>query len=156
MTKYKIRNVQESDSSTLRKLAHDCSPLDLHTPYTYWVITKLFSDTSFIMECENSDIGFITALYNGAMFFIWQIGILPKYQKKNLSHLLIGKVLDIAQEKGVPIYLSIADSNADSYNAFNNYCKLKNYSFNKIGNVELNDKIDLNFYEEEELYKIGV
>lgn len=41
----KIRNVTERDTETLMNLAKNNPPLDVHTPYTYWVIAKYFSRT---------------------------------------------------------------------------------------------------------------
>jgi hypothetical protein len=61
----------EKDSETLFNLAKNNPPLDVHTPYTYWVIAKYFSDTSFILEQNGVPIGFITALETPEFIFIW-------------------------------------------------------------------------------------
>src|SRR5690606_20196666 len=46
----RIRPTGPDDATLLRSLARRCPPLDLHTPYTYWVQATYFGDTCFVAE----------------------------------------------------------------------------------------------------------
>ena len=153
---YKIRNACEADALLLRQLAQSCKPLDVHTPYTYWVITKFFSESSFVLECDGRAIGFITALHNHDSFFVWQIGILQEYHKQKLSYLLIDRVVSTAKEKGFSSFmLSIDASNEKSNRAFTRYSANNGYTITEKGVVNLKDEFDLSINEKETIFEIS-
>jgi predicted GNAT family acetyltransferase len=138
-------------------LANRCQPLDLHTPFTYWVISKYFGKNSFILESNNQNIGFITSIYNDQFFCIWQIGIIDEYRKKGLSTLLIDKAINYAVAKNYKtIQVSIAPNNKDSYCSFVNYSIQKGYSMTKVSDLTVLDSIIQNFEEQEDLFEIEI
>lgn len=118
-----IRTVNQNDYCLLRKLAEKCPPLDIHTPYTYWVIANFFGDTSFILSIDDVPIGFISCVNNKDSLLIWQIGVCQPYQRRGYAT----KLLDIAIQKTASlrindIYFSITEENSTSKKLFSNYC----------------------------------
>ena len=135
-----LRKVTADDFSLLHELASKCEPLDIHTPYTYWVITHYYSDFCFILEDNGEPVGFITALINGKCGFIWQIGILQEYRGKRLSSKLIDSVFSSFLKEGInSVQVTISPDNQNSYNAFSKYCNAKGYSFQRISNELIKD-----------------
>ena len=151
---YSLRNVTENDAATLRSLAKRCPPLDLHTPYTYWVIAKYFSDSSFILEQDGHPVGFITALDTPSGVFVWQIGILEDHRGSGLSRLLIDAVFDYARGASKRIEVTIAEKNTESKAAFMSACENAGGVMEAVGRVVVRDIDDPDFCEEETCYLI--
>lgn len=118
-----IRNVDPDEGALLRSLAAQCAPLDLHTPYTYWVIAHYYSQSCFTLTDDGEPVGFITSLVQGDRGFIWQIGLLAPYRKRGLSQMLIDAVVSAFSRNGIKeVELTISDDNPDSFGAFSSYC----------------------------------
>lgn len=149
-----IRNVTEADSMVLWELASKCRPLDLHTPYTYWVLCHYFSKQCFILEEEASPIGFISSVTTKDCVFVWQIGILEEYRKRKLSRLLLQAVFSFAKGEGMKLQTSISQENNASKAAFNGFCHSNNLSLYQIGELNLKTN-DGTFSESETLYEIS-
>lgn len=151
------REVNEKDYALLRELAKKCPPLDLHTPYTYWVIAKYFGKCSFIIYNGNTPIGYIMCIVSGNTLLIWQIGILEEYRKQKMSSLLIDRVFKWYEMNLVnqfDINVSISRDNIDSFSAFNQYCFHNGYEMSPCSEVRLTDADNLDCIECETLYQI--
>lgn len=154
MSDYSICKVTGADSALLRKLASECAPLDLHTPYTYWVISSQFGDSCYILYDEDRPVGFITSLSTAKGLFIWQIGLLEEYRGKGLSAVLIDSVFKFAEAALIgELSVTIAPENLNSFNAFNNYCAHNGYSFEKSDTLHLSDYLESDFFETENIYR---
>lgn len=152
-----IRSINEADAPILKNLANQCPPLDVHTAYTYWVVAKYFGEYSFMILEDELPIGYIMCVKNDECFLIWQIGILEKYRKKNISTLLIEKVFQKIKGSCVTpavINVSIAPENKSSYCAFEKFCANNGYVMKEKEDLCLKDLDDPNFLEEEILYEI--
>lgn len=149
-----IRNVNEQDSKTLEYLASVCPPLDVHTPYTYWVICRYFSETSFIAEYDGIPVGYITGIDSGTEVLVWQIGIVDEMRGKGLSGALIDKIVSLAEKKGRLIHVSIDKSNENSNSAFRSYCRSHRMKMVRLGSVSLSSLVNTDFSENEEYYSI--
>ncbi len=149
-----IRHLKEDDAPLLRNIAYKCPPLDVHTPYTYWVICRFFAKSSFIVEDNNMPIAYIAALETDDTVFIWQIGIIEKYRRKHISSLLIDNVVKYAEEKHKSVSVSIDKSNTASNAAFQSYCSTHSYTLQCIGSLSLYDLSDPLFSENEEIYTL--
>lgn len=149
-----IRNVVEADAALLRDFARKCPPLDLHTPYTYWVLCKFFSQSCFILSEDKKDMGYIMAFEAENIIFIWQIGVLPQYRRKGCSKMLIQAVVDFAYGKNKNVAVSIAKENEASYGAFLRYCRTNSISFRKNGSLTVTDLEDTLFVEMEVIYEL--
>jgi len=153
----KIRNVNTQDAPTLRKLASLCPPLDLHTPYTYWLLTFMYSDTCFILEIDDKPVGFITSVYSKKSLFIWQIGILPEYRHQGLSSALLKQVFTKADGLGISkVNVSITEDNQASNKSFETFCKKNGFFMETVGIAEVTDLIIPEFKETEVVFEISL
>lgn len=154
MDTLEIRSVNESDAPLLKHLATLCPPLDVHTPYTYWVIARFFGNHSFLATYNGEYVGYITSAGNSSELLIWQIGLLESYRKKGCSYKLIEAVFDSLEESTKNVYVSIAKENMDSYSAFHSFCKKKGYTLKSLDTVTIPDMDCKDFLEVETLYQI--
>ncbi len=153
--KLNIKKIQESDAALLKHLAELCPPLDVHTPYTYWVVAKMFDEYSFLLLNDDSPIGYIMCVRNTDCLLVWQIGILEEYRKKGLSRLLIERALHAIDGKTIKqAYVSIAKNNENSFFAFEKCCARNAYAMERVSEINLIDFKDPSFRESETLYRI--
>ena len=98
-----VQPLGPDDPGVLLRLARACPPLDVHTAYTYWVVSHLFASTSFLLVDEASGrvAGYATGVPSGETMFCWQVGVLPEYRGWGGSRLLFGAVADRAIEMGM-------------------------------------------------------
>lgn len=153
----KVRNIMEKDSETLFNLAKNNPPLDVHTPYTYWVIAKHFSDTSFILEQNGVPIGFITALETPEFIFIWQIGINERFRGGYWGKYLIENVFNKAKELQKDVIVTIDKDNIPSIKRFTHFFEENRYEYEIVGNTNIEIKqLDFEITEKEEIYRIKI
>ena len=151
-----IRPVVESDVSLLLSLANECPPLDIHTPYTYWVLCHLFKAGCFIALENERPIGFITSVVEGKRSLLWQVGVIESHRGQGVAQHLINSVVIYAKRLHLlAVEVSIDPNNINSKSTFLSYTKMHNLSFDQIGTVELKDDAS-KFYEFENLYMIGL
>jgi L-2,4-diaminobutyric acid acetyltransferase len=153
MSGISLRQVAPGDATLLHSLARACPPLDLHTPYTYWVQATYFGEISFLASEDSSPVGFITSILSGERQLIWQIGILETHRGRRLSQLLIDEVIKGALARAQKrIEVSIAPDNLASLLAFEAYANRNSLNMHKIGEISLSDPLDPGFREFEHLY----
>ena len=153
MSDVSVRGATPHDAGLLESLAMRCPPLDVHTPYTYWVLSTYFSDSCFVAIDGEDAVGFITAVANGDRALLWQIGVLPSHRGKRLSQALIASVARWAESRGFSaIELSIDPSNVESHATFRSFAKRVGWEIEHVGEVELSSVKDPFFYERENLY----
>lgn len=151
---FSLRAVTAADAAVLRSLAAQCKPLDVHTPYTYWVLSAFFGKQCFIMYNGETPIGFISSITSEDTTFIWQIGLLKEYRGYGLSQRLIEAVADYAKKQTRRMCVTIAAANKSSKRAFEGFCGRNGLTMNECETIEVKDLIDPNFYESEVAYEI--
>lgn len=149
-----VRAVTAEDAAELRSLASQCEPLDIHTPYTYWVLCTFFGEQCFIMYDGEVPIGFISSITSKATTFIWQIGLRLEYRGHGLSRRLIESVANYAKVHAQRMLVTIAAENEASRNAFEHFCRSNGLVMSECGSMEIKDHIDPDFYEKEIEYEI--
>lgn len=150
MSHVRVRGTTSDDAGLLESLALRCPPLDVHTPYTYWVLSTYFSESCFVAVEGTEPVGFVTAVANRDRALLWQIGILPAHRGKGLSHLLIDAVAGWADGRGFSaIELSIDPANKESHATFRSFAKRAGWDFGQIGSVDLTSAKDPSFREHE-------
>lgn len=150
-----IRPVTEKDAPLLRNLASKCPPLDVHTPYTYWLLANFFGKYSFIISEDGAAFGYITCITCDNTLFIWQIGILEEYRKKNYSQMLIKAAFDEGIKMGIrTAAVSIAKENKASYKSFESFCKNNGYIIEPYKTIRISDMKNMFYSDEEILYTI--
>ena len=142
-----IRNLKEDDIEKVVKFVKNCKPLTEHTYYTYWVLSKYFSDLCFLCEDKYQEIlGLITGILpvnkkNKA--FIWQIGVRKDYRRKGIALSLIDRFVNKCNSLNIyTIDFTIEPDNLASYNLFNKYAKDKGILMEKV------DVIKTKYWEE--------
>lgn len=151
-----IRKAEKNDFVLLRDMAQNCKPLDVHTPYTYWVVCQFFSDGCFIAEEDGVAVGSIMTVKGDDCVFVWQIGVLSEFRGKGISQHLYKAVLDYARDcKVKKIMLSISPDNDNSNFAFKNFCKKNELNIVQSGvcNIEIPAE---QFFEKENLYEVVI
>jgi diaminobutyrate acetyltransferase len=148
--KIKLRNVRSEDAELLRSVAGETPPLEIHTPYTYWVMCNYQRESSYILTINDEFAGYVLCVSNKNTIFIWQICILSKFRDKKLSHVLIDKIFTDASVTRKNIQMTIVESNTKSLTMFQNACRRHGA---RIGVI---DVIANNHDEKEILYQIDL
>ena len=122
MSSINIRQSREQDTNDIFDLVSKLSPLTQHTPYTYWNLFRNFANSCFIATDQQKPIGFITSHPTTTPpneWFIWQVGILPKYRGSGLIDKLQDRVIEVANNSGaIAISTSIETDNPRSLAVF--------------------------------------
>lgn len=131
-----VRPVNHDDAGLLLGLAKRCPPLDVHTPYTYWVICHSFAETSFVLRDDADPVGFLTGVGRGQELLIWQIGILPAARGQGASVLLLNALEERSAAMGITSFTTtIAPSNAASNGAMRSWCTLQGLTMTRAGTI---------------------
>lgn len=153
------RNFEESDVDMVRKFVSLCKPLDLHSPFTYWILAKYFRDYCFILLEEDKIIGFISSIKSASDYnnlYLWQIGIAESKRGQGYAAMLIDKVVEQARKSDCKkIQFSIAPENEPSHNAFNSYADINGLTMDRIDKLEINDTLS-GIIEFEDIYEINL
>ncbi len=155
MSDITIRSVTENDASLLHSLATSCPPLDVHTPYTYWVLTHMFRDGCFVAMDGDKPVGFVTTVRKGDRAFLWQIGVLATHRSRKISTTLIESVVAWARDNGLTrVEMSIDKNNAASLGTFRAFAAANGLGFSAVGDVHLTIESDPSFSEDEDIYSL--
>lgn len=153
----KIRHCTEADVDAVRGFVNLSKPLDLHTPFTYWVLLKYFGDSCFVIEEDNRVIGFISGMASSrekGVFYIWQIGVDPLYRGKGCAGLLLEKISEAAGERHChTLHVTIESDNTASIKAFTRFAGRHGSSLERAGSAEFYDSLTEKKVLED-LYKI--
>lgn len=149
-----MRSATADDAALLRDLARRCYPLDVHTPYTYWVVCRFFGTGCFLLEREGEAVGYLMTVDTPECLFVWQIGLLEPHRGQGHSQRLIRAAAEYASRLGKEIQVSIAPENQASYGAFSAYCRNHGMVMEPCGEVSLTDLEDKSFREYEVHYRI--
>jgi len=150
----KVLSATPAEYLKFRQMAINCPPLDVHTPYTYWVVVNFFSDECFFLVDDDKIVGSIMTLTKGNTIFVWQIAILEEYRSKGYSAMLYGSVFEYGKEHGMKkIMVSIDPGNKRSLAALYSFCEKNAYTVEVSGDIDI-DIPDESCKEFEDLYSI--
>ncbi|MBW1721326.1 MAG: GNAT family N-acetyltransferase [Deltaproteobacteria bacterium] len=155
----KIRMCREEDVDAVRRFVERTRPLDLHSPFTYWVLLRYFPETCFIMEDGEKVVGFISGVTSSRerdLFYLWQIGIDPGLRGKGYAERLIHRILDAAREKGCRrLQVTIAPDNPASLKAFSRFASNSGLTMERVGAADFFDSISGKRYFED-IYEMRI
>lgn len=155
----KIRNCKETDVDKVRRFVDLSKPLDLHTPFTYWVLLRYFGDSCFVIEEENRVIGFISGMASSCekgVFYVWQIGVAPPYRGKGHADILIQTILGAAKKQRChSLHITISPENQSSFKAFSRFAEKRCLPMKKIGVLCFFDSLEQREVAED-LYEIKI
>ena len=134
-----LRRAGAADLEGIRSFVAGSPPLDLHTPYTYWVLLHWFSDYCFVAEEEEEFAGFLTALpVPDSSLFIWQIGVAHRFRGQGVGTRLLEAAVGKAREKGAGrICFSIEAGNAGSLGLFRRFAGSLGQNMEEMSGLEL-------------------
>lgn len=125
--KFKFSNARAEDGSEMWSLVRESKVLDLNSPYSYLMMGKFFTNTSFIARSNEKLAGFVTAFQlpkKQDTLFVWQIGVEESFRGKGLGSQLLRQLLQ--QNIGEDVcYLeaTISPSNIASQSLFRGIAK---------------------------------
>lgn len=141
----KIRSLESRDIGAVRELIDYCKPLDLHTPFTYWILSEYFNNTCLVLEDEDVIVGYTGGMKSSSMkgvFYLWQIGLMPDYRGKGYFSILLDKIIEEVKSLNCNfLEFSVLSDNYQSINAFSNYAKKKGLPIVKRGSLSFYDKL---------------
>lgn len=120
---FNCRPVRDDEAALLLNLARLCPPLDVHTPYTYWVICHLYGATTMVLEDDGTAIGYLMAVPRNRSLFLWQVGILESHRGRGLATLLFDALAAATKGDFDTFELTIAPENGPSNAAFASWCR---------------------------------
>lgn len=154
-----VRNCTVNDVESVRKFVDECKPLELHTPFTYWMLFNYFSNLCLLTLEDEKIVGFISGIKSSSheqVVYLWQIGVSKRHRGKKYSSTLLDNFFKSALDLNCnKIQVSIGPNNLASYQAFQKYSKKCSYNICEIGKVSYHDKIS-NTTEYELLYEIDI
>ncbi|MCQ1528437.1 GNAT family N-acetyltransferase [Lutispora saccharofermentans] len=141
----KIRPMESGDIGAVRELIDICKPLDLHTPFTYWILSEYFNNTCMVLEDEGTIVGYAGGIKSSSMegiFYLWQIGLLSGYRGKGYFSLLLDRIIEEIKKSGChSLEFSVLSDNYQSISAFSGYAKNKGLPMKKRGSLRFYDKL---------------
>lgn len=131
-----VRPVRGDDAGLLLDLARRCPPLDVHTPYTYWVICHYFGDTSFVAEDDRGPMAFVTGIVSGSTLFVWQIGVVPDRRTAGVAGILLEAIHTRTKELGLTrIETTITPDNGPSNALFSSSARRMGATFDMLDKI---------------------
>ncbi len=135
-----IRKCEIEDMDAIKKVVSHSRGLLHNNNYTYWMLLYNFGDTCYIAQHHNEKVGFISGMKNcnrDATFFIWQLGVLPKYRRKGYATKLIRAIIRIAKkQKCRKVHFTIEATNHISEQVFYNFAKLDGYQLKRLNEID--------------------
>lgn len=120
-----IRTTTQEDGASLWDLVKVTGTLELNTSYCYALMSKLFSQTCLVAECDGQLAGFVMAFQPPEQedtIFVWQVGVHPAYRGQGLATRLMKALFEANPEKTY-LEASVTPSNAASLALFRGYAR---------------------------------
>ncbi len=120
-----IRTTTEEDGAALWDLVKVTGTLELNTSYCYLLMSKLFSQTCLVAECDGQLAGFVMAFQPPEQedtIFVWQVGVHPAARGRGLATRLLRALFEANPDKTY-LEASVTPSNAASLRLFRGYAR---------------------------------
>lgn len=151
-----IRPMTEADFPSVYDLVKATGTLDVHTPYTYWVLLNLHSELMLVCEREGQIAGFVAGL---APFrepdeaLVWQIGVWPHLQRLGVGAQLLRAFTTSALSQGFRVLCAtIAPGNQPSRKFFSAFADRRGAEMKSSGVTGSMG----GHMREEEIYRIAI
>ena len=135
-----IRQCTQEDISAVQKFNSTCSPLAVHTGYTYWILYRYFAESCFVMEENGAIVGLVSGMKSSThpdVFFLWQIGVARELRGKKLSYLLLEKIEEVAKRLNCRrMQFTIESDNDESLSMFQGFARKRGVELSAIGKAE--------------------
>lgn len=138
-----LRSCSVADVEGIVQFVESCPPLDLHTPFTYWVTLRYWGRHCFVATMADRIVGYASAIGSGGgddVLYLWQIGVASELRGRGLAQRLIESVADVGRESGFQVLqVSIAPDNEASLRAFRRFAASRERSLDPAGEVSFCD-----------------
>lgn len=154
-----IRPLKMTDGPAIAAMVGESGTLDMNSDYAYLLMCTHFSMTSAIALDGNKSVAFVTAYIPpaapGTTLFVWQICVLPAYQRLGLGLRLINSLLHRIECKHIRfVEATINPSNLASQKLFRTLAKQYGTECN-TSNFFSKDLFGSSNHEEELLFRVG-
>ena len=150
--KLTIRTAIEKDFLNIWGFVRNCKPLESYGAHFYRIMLRYFGDSCFIAEQDGEIVGFIlgfeTQRHPGS-YFLWQIGVHPKFQGQGIGAKILAHMEDETRRKGcVRIEVTIDPENCPSQKlfekiGFSNVSNKEGETIKVEGNLAVKDYYDI-------------
>ena len=91
-----LRKPREGEGLAIHKLIEANPPLDVNSVYSYYLLSRHFSDTCVVAEFQGEVVAFLSAYIipnRPDTLFVWQVVVDPAMRGKRLAGLMLGALL---------------------------------------------------------------
>lgn len=158
MSQVVIRNARDDEASAIQALARQCPPLDVHTAFSYWVVTRYQQGLCLVAEQDDSLVGFLTATgtTDTNLLYVWQIGVNQAHRGTGLAERLLDRLVAQATALGFrSMQVSIADNNAASLAVFSRLAARRESELTEVGHLRVTDS-SYPFSDDEPIYELSL
>jgi L-2,4-diaminobutyric acid acetyltransferase len=117
-----IRPMTQTDFASVYQLVQNSGALDVHTPYTYWVMLNVCGGLGLVYERDHTVAGFVAGLAPFRMpdeALVWQIAVQPQWQRQGIGMRLLDDFASTARSRGFrSLCVTISPSNVASRQLF--------------------------------------
>ncbi len=118
----RIRKTTQEDFLKVHQFTAECPTMDNYPEHVYKIILRYFGDYCFVAEENGQIIGFAMGIVPQNFpdtYFIWQIGVIPSYQRQGIGGKLVREIENELNKLGFSrIELTIDPVNLPSQKLF--------------------------------------
>ncbi|MDF3131113.1 diaminobutyrate acetyltransferase [Kiritimatiellaeota bacterium B1221] len=157
-----FREPSHEDGAALYRLIKNCPPLDVNSPYLYFIVADHFCASSVVVECEGELLGCITGYRRPDQpdtLFIWQVAVHECMRGRGVSGQMLKHITSRGNLSDIKwIETTISPSNIASRKVFERFADEKNLRIETFLYLETEDFPSVgsdDSHEAEELFRIG-
>jgi L-2,4-diaminobutyric acid acetyltransferase len=122
-----LRKPLRSDGAQVHDLVRRSPPLDLNSPYCYFLVCEHFADTSVVCVTQGKVVGFVSAYpppSRSDTLFVWQVAVDASQRGAGLAGLMLSSLIARPECAGViHVETTITPSNTASRRLFERLAK---------------------------------
>ena len=146
---YFFTTAQADEYMKIHKFVSQCPPLEAYPIHVFKILLRYFSNTCFIAKHKEEIVAWVLGFRSQkdqSTYFLWQIGISPKFQGKGLGKKLLNHIeIQLKQNNFKRIEVTIDPENTPSQKLFE-YLGYKNISETEDRTKKVNDNFAVQDY----------
>ncbi|WP_349646354.1 GNAT family N-acetyltransferase [Candidatus Parabeggiatoa sp. HSG14] len=116
--------MKKEDIQSVLDLINECSYVEKHSPFVYWVLSNYFGNVTLVGHDSNRIMGFVSSIIGSEprkSAYIWQIAVDAKWRRKGIARTLIRHLFKEYEKQEIEaVEFSIAPNNNASLALFSN------------------------------------
>lgn len=152
-----FRKPRFEEGGAIHNLIQSSPPLDLNSPYAYYILCRDFSRHSIVADCGGIPAGYVSAYIRpdkSDTLFVWQVAVSPDFRGRGIGkRMLAAIVADLPPEVSF-METTISPSNTASQNLFHAFARSGGHPIQKT--PFLTEQNFSGGHEPEELYTINL